>query len=234
MALKALIFDVDGTLAETEKVHLQAFNAGFKTAGLLWKWDEKLYRELLKTTGGKERLRTYLGKYLGENLEAWPGKITRIHGLKTRYYVNIVQSGALELRPGIQSLIDEARDAGLALALATTTTLANVQALCQSVWGKDMEDLFSVIAAGDEVGRKKPTPDVFKLALERLGLQPEECIGFEDSYNGMLSSLAADLTTVVVPSYFMDDADFSAAHLYSDCYTKIRLAHLHALCPLDF
>ena len=229
MTLKALIFDVDGTLAETEGVHLQAFNAAFKEAGLAWHWSEALYKDLLKTTGGKERMKTYLRDYLNEDIAPWETRIPELHAQKTKHYVEIVKGGGLTLRPGVQALIDAARAAGLTLAIATTTSRPNVDALCKSIWNIETQELFKVVACGDEVPRKKPAPDVFMLALDRLGLAAEHCIGFEDSYNGMLSSLGAKLTTVMVPSDYTGEGDFSAAHLLSGSYENIRLEHLRAL-----
>ncbi len=223
MSFKALIFDVDGTLAETEAVHLDAFNAAFKEAGLDWVWDAALYRELLKTTGGKERIRVYIRDHLKKDPKPWADQIIDLHAQKTAYYVEFVKSGHLKLRPGIQSLIDEARAEGMALAIATTTSHPNVQALCQAVWGQDMDTLFDVIAAGDDVPNKKPASDVFDLALERLGLKGNQCVAFEDSYNGMLSALDANIPTIVVPSFFMGDGDFSKASLLAESYEAVTL-----------
>ncbi len=229
MTLKALIFDVDGTLAETEGVHLQAFNAAFNDAGLDWHWSEALYKELLKTTGGKERMKAYLRGYLKVDVAPWEDRIPELHAVKTKHYVNIVKGGGLTLREGVQALIDETRAAGLTLAIATTTSRPNVDALCRSIWNVCTEEIFKVVACGDEVPRKKPAPDVFKLALERLGLPAENCIGFEDSYNGMLSSLGADLTTVVVPSAYTGEGDFSAAHINALSYEDVSLNALRRL-----
>ncbi len=227
--LQALIFDVDGTLAETEGVHLRAFNAAFKDAGLDWHWSEALYKDLLKTTGGKERMKTYLLDYLKVDTSLWESRIPKLHAEKTKHYVNIVKGGGLVLRSGVQALMDEARAAGLTLAIATTTSRPNVDALCKSIWNVRTEKTFKVVACGDEVLRKKPAPDVFKLALERLGLPAENCIGFEDSYNGMLSALGADLRTVVVPSAYTGEGDFFAAHLCALSYKDINLRGLLSL-----
>jgi len=229
VSLKALIFDVDGTLAETEGVHLQAFNMAFKDAGLDWHWSAALYKKLLKTTGGKERMKTYLRDYLEVDVASWEDRIPKLHAEKTKHYVEIVKGGGLKLRPGVQALMDEARAVGLTLAIATTTSRPNVDALCRSIWNVQTEDIFKVVACGDEVPRKKPAPDVFKLALERLGLPAENCIGFEDSYNGMLSSLGANLTTVIVPSFYTGEGDFSAAHICAPSYEEVTLRTLAVL-----
>jgi len=226
MSLKALIFDVDGTLAETEGVHLQAFNAAFKDAGLDWHWSVELYQILLGTTGGKERMLIYVRDHLGLDVELWRERILKLHAEKTKHYGAVLKGGGLELRPGVQSLMDEAVAAGLTLAIATTTSRSNVDALCRSIWNVDTHDIFKVVACGDEVPNKKPAPDVFNLALERLGLPASVCIGFEDSYNGMLSSLAAGLATVVVPSFYTGEGDFSAANFMTDSYENVAISNL--------
>ncbi len=229
MKLKALIFDVDGTLSETEDVHRRAFNEMFAAHGLDWDWDETLYRELLKTTGGKERMRAYIRDHLNEDPEPWASRIPALHTDKTRRYVEIVSGGGLELRPGIQALMNSARDAGLRLAVATTTSRPNVEALCRSIWNQGMLEVFDVIAAGDEVKNKKPAPDVFDLALERLGLPAKACIALEDSENGLLSAKAANLPTLIVPGQYTDDGDFSGANL---CLTSYEDLTLEQLCNL--
>jgi HAD superfamily hydrolase (TIGR01509 family) len=229
MTLKALIFDVDGTLAETEGVHLQAFNAAFKDAGLDWVWSVELYKVLLGTTGGKERMLTYVRDHLGLEAAPWADRIPTLHAQKTKRYVDIVKGGGLELRPGVQALMDAGISAGLTLAIATTTSRPNVDALCRSIWGVKTEDIFKVVACGDEVSNKKPAPDVFNLAIKRLKLPASVCIGFEDSYNGMLSSLCADLATVVVPSFYTGVGDFSMANLVADSYENIDMPRLTQL-----
>lgn len=226
MSLKALIFDVDGTLAETEGVHLQAFNGAFKDAGLDWHWSAELYQTLLGTTGGKERMLTYVLDHLGLNVELWRERILKLHAEKTKHYGAVLKGGGLELRPGVQSLMDEAVATGLTLAIATTTSRPNVDALCRSIWHADAESIFKVVACGDEVPNKKPAPDVFNLALERLGLPASVCIGFEDSYNGMCSSLGAGLTTVVVPSFYAGEGDFSTANFVTDSYKNVAIPDL--------
>lgn len=229
MTLQALIFDVDGTLAETEGVHLQAFNAAFKDAGLDWHWSAKLYKVLLGTTGGKERMLCYVRDHLGLDTAPWIDRIPQLHAEKTKHYVDIVKGGGLELRPGVQTLMDAGIGAGLTLAIATITSRPNVDALCRSIWNVETESIFKAVACGDEVPNKKPAPDIFNLALKRLNLAPSVCIGFEDSYNGMLSSMGAKLTTVVVPSFYTGTGDFSAADFVADSYEKVALANLMTL-----
>ncbi|SFJ22676.1 HAD family hydrolase [Celeribacter neptunius] len=209
MTLKALIFDVDGTLAETEEVHRQAFNETFAEAGLDWSWSRDDYAWLLKTTGGKERMKAYRA-HLGLSRPS-DAEIAALHKVKTARYAEIIARGEIALRPGVAELIAAARAKGLKLAVATTTNRPNVDALAQACWGRHAEEVFDVIAAGDEVDRKKPAPDVFTLALMRLSLPAHECLAFEDSRNGVFSAQAAGLRVVVTPSAYTGCEDFSMA-----------------------
>ncbi|MCB1518344.1 MAG: HAD family hydrolase [Hyphomicrobiaceae bacterium] len=208
MTLRALIFDVDGTLAETEEVHRQAFNETFAEHGLFWHWSVDDYRELLKTTGGKERIRAYansIGLVLDDD------HVRRLHADKTRRYGELIASGTVGLRPGIAELIADAAEKGVRLAVATTTNRPNVDALIEATFNRPAGDVFEIIAAGDEVGAKKPAPDVYLLALEGLGLKPADCVAFEDSVNGLLSAKGAGLETIISPSRYTEGGDFSGA-----------------------
>lgn len=212
--LEALIFDVDGTLAETERDgHRLAFNAAFKEAGLAWHWDVALYGELLAVTGGKERMTRYAGSHAPE-LAAKAGfdnLIRKLHVLKTEHYVQLVQAGRIPLRPGVGSLLREARAAGLGLAIATTTSPENVSALLRASLGPDAEGWFAVIGAGDVVPAKKPAPDIYLWVRERLGLPAASCLVVEDSVNGLRAARAAGLPTVVTQAQYTRGQDFSGA-----------------------
>ncbi len=207
--LKALIFDVDGTLAETEEAHRQAFNETFADIGLDWSWDKELYRELLKTTGGKERMAAY--QILLGTSELATREIAKIHVQKTAKYAELLAQGKLELRLGVASTIQKARNAGLKIAIATTTNTPNVEALCQCCWSRPAKEIFDEIAAGDMVKQKKPAPDVFLLALEKLGLDASDCIAFEDSRNGILSAKGADLRVLTTPSWYTAGDDLGGS-----------------------
>lgn len=208
MALQALIFDVDGTLAETEELHRRAFNETFAAAGLGWHWSREDYRRLLRTTGGKERIARHVAE-----IGADPARldIPALHRAKTDRYTALVAAGAIALRPGVADLLDRARATGLRLAVATTTSRPNVDALIAATLGKPADAVFDVLACGDEVAAKKPAPDVYVLALERLGLPPAAALAFEDSRNGLLSALGAGLRCVVSPSAYTAGEDFSGA-----------------------
>ncbi|SMH45461.1 HAD family hydrolase [Maritimibacter sp. HL-12] len=229
MTLKALIFDVDGTLAETEEAHREAFNRVFVEWGLDWHWSQPLYRDLLQTTGGKERIRAWQDRLPNDAPRLSDADIARIHLEKTAIYTGILATGELELRTGVAELIEAARAEGLRLAVATTTNMPNVAALTRCCWNAAPFEVFDVIAAGDEVDAKKPAPDVFELALERLGLPPGACIAFEDSLNGLISARGAGLRVVVTPSIYTDDQDFSQAQLVTGNLAQLGLGDLAAL-----
>lgn len=216
--LQALIFDVDGTLSETEETHRAAFNAAFTEAGLPWAWDQPLYRRLLDVTGGKERIRYYLTDFDAPRTQAIPSDagaqtdwIARLHARKTALYNALVDDGAAGLRPGIEALIRHARNTGVRLAIATTTSLPNVESLIRATFGADGLQIFEAIAAGDMVKAKKPAPDVYRLALDRLGLDAAACLALEDSVNGLRSAHAADLPVVITTSIYTDHQTFPGA-----------------------
>jgi len=217
--LEALLFDVDGTLADTERDgHRPAFNMAFEEAGLDWHWDESLYGELLAVTGGKERIRFYLEKFntsfaKPDNFDEF---VKGLHAAKTTFYTQLMAEGKIPLRPGVEALINEAKSAGMRMAIVTTTTPANVTALLESTLGADSESWFEVIAAGDIVPAKKPAPDIYDWALEQMNLKPEQAIAFEDSLNGVLSSVAANLKTIITINGYTKDDDFSSADLVLD------------------
>lgn len=208
MPLEALIFDVDGTLAETEELHRRAFNETFAKEGLDWHWSQDDYRRLLQTTGGKERIAHHMRNL---SLASDAIDIAALHRAKTERYVRLMGDGGLDLRPGIAALITEAKDAVLTTAIATTTSRPNVDALCHACFGAPADSIFPVIACGDEVAAKKPAPDVYELALKRLDIAPENALAFEDSSNGLRSADAAGLACVVTPSIYTGGDDFTGA-----------------------
>ena len=215
MMFKAIILDVDGTLAETEDTHRKAFNQAFDKKGLPWHWDRQLYRQLLKVSGGKERIRHFIedhdpDRLLAENLD---GFIRDLHAAKTAIYTRMVADGEAELRPGIMSLIDQSFADGIRLAIATTTSLPNVEALLLSTCGKDGMNRFEVICAGDVIDHKKPAPDIYLLTLDKLDLAAADCVAIEDSRNGLLSAYQAGIATVITPSIYTDDQNFDEAAL---------------------
>ena len=212
--LQAVLFDVDGTLADTEQDgHRVAFNQAFKENGLNWQWSIELYGELLQITGGKERIRYYMERYspglLNRNdLKDW---IAHLHKTKTGFYEMLMEKGSIPLRPGVVRLIHELRDKKIMLAIATTTTLENVTSLLKSTLGEESIDWFDVIGAGDIVPMKKPAPDIYHWVLNQLKLDARQCIAIEDSENGLKSAMAANLLTLITVNGYTHLQDFSGA-----------------------
>ena len=214
MTLQAVIFDVDGTLADTERDgHRVAFNAAFREAGLDWEWDVPLYGELLAVTGGKERMKRYVETCRRD----WLAKpdldavIAGLHKAKTRHYVALMEQGGIPPRPGVVRLIKELHAAGLRLAIATTTTPENVEVLLRTTLKELPPNTFEVIGAGDIVPAKKPAPDIYQWVLREMKLSPAAAIAIEDSRNGVRSALGAGLPVVVTQSTYTVNEDFTGA-----------------------
>jgi HAD superfamily hydrolase (TIGR01509 family) len=213
--LQALIFDVDGTLADTEAAHRAAFNQAFDQEGLDWHWDEALYTQLLDVSGGKERLTHYWTQRHPEVRDVDGAgvrdTIARLHELKTAAYEAMVNDGAVSLRPGMLHLIDAAGHAGLHLAIATTTSPVNIAALLRGAIGTDWRQFFGIVEDASTAAVKKPHPQVYLQTLQRLQLPAAACLAFEDSSNGLRAATGAGLATVITPTQFTADHDFSAA-----------------------
>jgi HAD superfamily hydrolase (TIGR01509 family) len=213
--LRGLVFDVDGTLADTEEAHRQAFNTAFRAQGLGWDWDRGTYTRLLTVSGGKERLRHHiacsrdaLGDLDAAGLDA---TLSALHAAKTAAYERLVRDGGLALRPGVPDLIEAAGSAGLQLAIATTTTPANIDALLGGTLGSGWRALFAVVEDASTAPLKKPHPQVYVQALAGLGLAAAECLAFEDSDNGLRAARGAGIATIITPTAFTEGQDFSGA-----------------------
>lgn len=211
MLLKALIFDVDGTLAETEEAHRQSFNAAFAAFDLDWNWDKELYRKLLQITGGKERLLHYIDEWNPPGGAMARSRFLEIYEEASARYAALVESGRAPARPGVRRLITEARERGVRLAIATTSLENSVITLLRRILGEAGPDMFAAIAAGDAVPIKKPAPDIYFLALKMLRCGPESCVAFEDSTNGVKAARAAGLPVIACPSFYLRGDDFSPA-----------------------
>jgi HAD superfamily hydrolase (TIGR01509 family) len=215
MSCEALIFDVDGTLADTEEVHRQAFNLAFGACRLDWIWEAPLYGELLQVTGGKERIASYISRLLlpASEERCLNDLIPEIHRAKTRLYRELIQVGHVRPRPGVRRLMMEAREAGIRVAIATTTSPENIEPLITAGFGRQALEWFDTIAAGDVVANKKPAPDIYNVALKSLGIHPARAIAVEDSAIGVTSAKAAGLFTVATPNVWTQAQDFTAADL---------------------
>ena len=211
--LQGLIFDVDGTLANTERDgHRVAFNSAFAEVGLDWHWTVDFYGELLKVAGGKERVKYFLRQYqpnfIGDrDCDRFAAEI---HQLKTKYYLKLLRDGVITMRPGTTRLIEEAKQANLTLAIATTSALPNVIALLEKYLDLDW---FEVIAAGDIVAAKKPAPDIYKYVIDKIQIPVKNCLVFEDSDNGLIAAKAIGLKTVVTVNNYTEKQNFESADL---------------------
>ncbi len=216
--IKALIFDQDGVIIDTERDgHRVAFNKAFEEFGFDFQWDVDKYGELLKVSGGKERMRHYLHTE-GFGVEVPPEEeddlIKRMHAFKTDVVVNLLESGTLPVRPGVRRLMREAKEAGLILGICTTSNQRAARAVSERILsGID----FDFVLAGDIVSRKKPDPEIYELALERTGLEPEECIVIEDSRNGVLAASAAGMHIVATTNVYTENEDLSDADIIVTC-----------------
>jgi HAD superfamily hydrolase (TIGR01509 family) len=231
--LEALIFDVDGTLADTETAHLAAFNHAFAEHGLDWHWDVTLYTGLLKISGGKERM-LYYWNHVHPDMKDIDGSglrdtIDHLHALKTAAYEAAVQGGAVQLRPGVLALIEQAHQQGLRLAIATTTSPVNIAVLLRNAIGSEWKDLFGVIEDASTAPKKKPHPQVYVQTLARLGLPSGHCLALEDSSNGLRAAAAAGLKTIITPNNFTAHHDFSGALRVLPNLEGVTVEQLHTL-----
>ncbi|MFT4046069.1 MAG: HAD-IA family hydrolase [Solimonas sp.] len=221
MSLKAVLFDVDGTLADTEALgHRPAYNRAFRSLDLPFRWGPRLYRKLLKQPGGRERLKHYLQHYRPElageaaeaeqNVDAW---VAKVHALKSHYFKRYMRHGRVPLRPGIARIMREARQSGLRLAIVTNASLKTLKPVLKYSMGPELAAEVEVITSGEEVQRKKPAPDLYQLAMRRLNLQAHECIALEDSQMGLEAATAAGVAAVVTINRDTLQQDFSKAAL---------------------
>lgn len=229
--MKALIFDVDGTLADTEDAHRKAFNDAFVEFKFDWNWDQALYKKLLKVTGGKQRIRFFLEEHnpnflTQDNID---DLILSLHQTKTKYFIERLKNGQVPLRPGIENLIKEARDQGLTIAIATTTTPINVRTLLSVNLGEESLNWFACIGDGGEVPILKPEPDVYNWVLDKLGLKAHEALSLEDSRNGLVASQRANIPCLVVTNAYTEGQDFTGCVQEWKNYEKATVEKLQTV-----
>ena len=213
--LRALIFDVDGTLADTEKNgHFAAFNEAFHRMGLKIRWDIQTYHRYLSIAGGKERLRYIVTRPDFErSVENVDEFVTALHREKVKIYLDILKSGRLPLRTGIRRIINEARKRDIRLGVASSSNEKAVNTLLDHLFDRSQREWFDVVLAGDIVHRKKPDPAIYNMIKEKMGLHPDDCCVLEDSRNGYLASRNAGMKTVVTTNEFTENEDFTGAEL---------------------
>ena len=215
-----LIFDVDGTLAETEGIHRRAFNAAFIEAGFDWYWDQRTYKKLLRIAGGKERIQAF-GRTRYPRICLSDSEVAAMHQIKTRHYARLMAQHTRRLRPGVAALIRNARARGQTLAIATTTTSSNIDEMLSVTLDANWRDLFAAVVAGDDVTRKKPSPDVYLEVLGRLGCGARDCLAIEDSANGLKAASSAGIAVLISRSEYFRDDDFSGALAVVDDLTEL-------------
>lgn len=218
--MTTLIFDCDGVLADTERDgHRPAFNQTFREFGLPVEWSEEVYGHKLQIAGGKERMASELtpefarANGLPDDPEGQAAELLKWHKRKTQIYTEMVAAGRLPTRPGIRRIITEAQDAGWTLAVASTSAEPSVRAILEQAVGRERADRFDLVLAGDIVAKKKPAPDIYLLALERLGVPAQEALVIEDSRNGLLAARGADLRCVMTVNGYTEEEDSREAIL---------------------
>ena len=215
------MFDVDGTMAETEEFHRRAFNEAFSRFNLPWNWDVATYGRLLRIAGGRERIRYFWEQLTEDRFDLSDNFIDELHRFKTRRYAELVASGACGLRPGVADLIFRARNGRLPLAIVTTTSRDNIGALLKQNLGLDWKRHFDAIVSGDDVPNKKPKPDAYHAALDTLGLPAAACLAIEDSRNGLVAAAAAGAPVLITRSLYFRDEDFAGAVGVTDDLTEL-------------
>lgn len=212
--LRAVLWDVDGTMAETERdAHRVAFNLAFERFALPHRWSVEHYGELLAVAGGRERLL--------HDMAAWPdappGLAERealaraVHTEKSRQYVELLRADGLPLRPGVLALIEECRARGVQMAITTTTSRDSLEALLRHPLGARWRDTFAAVLCGEDVQRKKPDPEVYREAPARLGVAPEACVALEDSPAGLAAALGARVVVVITRSVYFPTVEMPGA-----------------------
>ncbi len=210
---KCLIFDFDGTLAETEEAHREAFNSAFSEKKLKWYWNKFVYKKLLQVAGGKERIKAYNEEFLSKSDQIRSEEIEELYFQKTKFFLQSVSRGHLRLRPGVRELLEKAKYNKKKIAIATSTNMDNVVSFIKVTLNEKPENIFSFISTGDMV-KKKPSPDLYNLVLKEMDLLPIECLAFEDSRIGLISAKRANIETVVSPSYYNKGDAFEEANFF--------------------
>jgi HAD superfamily hydrolase (TIGR01509 family) len=214
LSLRALLWDVDGTLAETERDgHRVAFNQAFECLGVDRHWNELEYGRLLAVTGGAERLLHDMPNWAAAPSE--PGQrldlARHIQRLKNSFYAELVRGGRIALRPGVREVVSEGRRQNVLQAIVTTTSRTNVDALLSVNLGNDWQKFFAAVVTGEDVERKKPDPQAYLRVLDQLHCEAAQTIAIEDSPAGLASAVAAGIATIVVRSQYFASFDTKAA-----------------------
>lgn len=219
------LFDVDGTMAETEGLgHLPAFNAAFEKYTLPWRWDAQIYQELLKITGGLERLKAYrssLEPVTDPKSLPSDALLKQLHLSKNQIYASLMNEGVVIARPGLIDFINKLLSHDKSWGIVTTTSYSNWISLWRSVLKNEIHRAPVVVVCGEDVAKKKPDPEAYHLAMQKMGVPPEICLAIEDSDNGLMSARQAGLEVVVIKSQFFADGNFSGAKLITNEFSDL-------------
>ena len=226
--LKAVIFGAIGVIAETSDLQRQAFNLAFAEANLNWNWDTETYRRLLSINGGQARLRAYRDEDANRS-DVTDAVIAILHERKTYFYSALTAADSLVPRRGVAELIKTCRDAGVRVALCTSTSVENVEAIKSALGDKLDFDAFESITTIDKIGSVKPAPDAYLHCLSQLGLAANEVVAIEDTPVSMAAAIAAGISVIATPGAMTDDQDFSDAAMKVDNLATVTLVQLDAI-----
>jgi HAD superfamily hydrolase (TIGR01509 family) len=218
--MTALLFDCDGVLADTERYgHLPAFNLMFEEKGVPAHWSEDEYAEKLKIGGGKERMASMFADPsfvqeagIPEDDTGRKELLVTWHKSKTAHFKQLVADGKIPPRSGIHRIVNEALDAGWTVAVCSTSAEESVRAVFERAAGADAAGRVTFFC-GDIVPAKKPAPDVYLLAVEKLGLDKADTLVVEDSRNGLRAAVAAGLHCLVTVNGYTRAENFDEATL---------------------
>jgi HAD superfamily hydrolase (TIGR01509 family) len=223
--ISAMLWDVDGTLAETERDgHLAAFNLAFEGLGIPWRWSDARYAQLLAVAGGRERLLHDMQSQSAApaNLKEREALAERVHHLKNQAYANIVTRGDLPLRPGVRDLLQDCVQAAVRLGIVTTTSRSNVEALLGTHLGADWQSTFDVVISAEEAPKKKPDPQAYLLALDTLQLRAADTVAMEDAPAGVAAAQAAGVPVIVTRSHYFYSAPCQSTLAVGPCLGRIE------------
>ncbi len=215
MLLSAVLFDVDGTISETEDFHRKSFNEAFKEFNLDWFWDEAIYTELINIGDGKERIEYYIKRAWPEMLEYknLTKYINSIHKVKNEIFKDFVLDSDIKFRPGVLRLINELKEKNVRIAIVSSTTQEDLFTLFKKGLNMDPNSTFDLIAHGGCTENKRPSPEIYEWILEKMRIAPQSCVAIEDSLRGLRSAVNANINVLVTPSIYTKKEDFKEANI---------------------
>jgi len=211
MKYKALLFGSIGTLIESSNIQRNSFNEAFNEAGLDWYWDEQDYKILLKKSGGTKRVEDFAEK---NNINV---NASQIRNRKTEIFSSFIIQNKQKLRESVEDIIKYTKDNNIRLAFSTSTTENNVNAVFDSLSGQISKEDFQFIGNKSFVKNEKPHPEIYKITLDKLNLQPEECLAIEDTEESSNSAVNARIKCIGFPG------DYHVQDNFQMCIKKMNL-----------